>query len=102
MFTLILHRSTLLRRIPKFHLITWCTNFVETHSFLSFSGDTPKLSGNCRFPQNSRTKKSVCVQWLSMLRNKRWVLTYENKPNNSYMTSFSLGCDVFCASAFHD
>ena len=34
------------RKIPKFHLISWCGNFVERH-------------GNCVFPQNFHTRKLV-------------------------------------------
>ena len=37
--------STTLRKISKFHLISWCGNFVERHSFRRVSGDfhTAKL-----------------------------------------------------------
>ena len=31
-----------LRKILKFHLISWCGNFVETHSFCRVSGDSPE------------------------------------------------------------
>ena len=31
-----------LRKIPYFHLITWCGNFVESHSFRIVSGDSPE------------------------------------------------------------
>ena len=40
-------KITLLRKIPKFHLISWCGNVYH-----------PKLCGNCSFPQNFHTKKS--------------------------------------------
>ena len=39
-----------LRKIPQFHLISWCGNFVERHSFWSFRI-------NCAFPQNFHTRK---------------------------------------------
>ena len=42
--------ETTLRKIPKFHLISWYGNFVERHSF-------PKLFGSCAFPQNFHTEK---------------------------------------------
>ena len=31
-----------LREIPWFHLISWCGNFVERHSFRIVSGESPK------------------------------------------------------------
>ena len=37
-------------QMPKFHLILWCENFVEIHSFRSVSGD--ETLGNWAFPQN--------------------------------------------------
>ena len=43
-----------LRKIPSFHLISWCGNFVERHSFLIVSGDSPetmwKLCLSTKFP----------------------------------------------------
>ena len=33
-----------LRKIPQFHLISWCGNFAETHSFRIVSGESPKIS----------------------------------------------------------
>ena len=41
----------MLRKIPKFHLISWCGNFVESTVIRS------KLCGNCAFPWNFHTKK---------------------------------------------
>ena len=41
------------RKIPKFHLISWFGSFVERHIFHSYL----KLCGNCTFPQDFRTKK---------------------------------------------
>ena len=32
----------LMCRIPKFHQISWCENFVERHSFHRVSGKSPK------------------------------------------------------------
>ena len=37
-----------LRKIPKFDLIFWCRNIVETNSFAI----RLTLCGNCVFPQN--------------------------------------------------
>ena len=31
-----------LRKMPKFHLISWCGNFVERQSFHTFSSESPK------------------------------------------------------------
>ena len=42
-----------LRKIPYFHLITWCGNFVET----TFSAIGPKLCRNWCVSQNFKTKK---------------------------------------------
>ena len=41
-----------LRKIPKFHLIFLCANFVETHSFRSFHSfrSLRKLSVSTKFP----------------------------------------------------
>ena len=51
----------------KFHLIFWCDNFAERHSFCrvsacfcrvsAVSAIRPKLCGNCAFPQNFHTNK---------------------------------------------
>ena len=47
-----------LRKIPKFHLISWCGNFVETHSFRRVLGDShQELYGNCAFPHYYHTRK---------------------------------------------
>ena len=32
-----------LHKIPKFHLIFWCGNFVETHSFCRLTAESPNL-----------------------------------------------------------
>ena len=34
-----------LRKIPKFHLISWCGNFEERYSFRIVSGDSPRKLG---------------------------------------------------------
>ena len=34
--------SSTLRKIPHFHLISWCGNFAERHSFRRVSGESPK------------------------------------------------------------
>ena len=31
-----------LHKIPKFHLISWCGNFVERHRFCRISGESPE------------------------------------------------------------
>ena len=43
-----------LRKIPKFHLISWSRHFKETHSFCSFGRFVRE---NCPFSQNFLTKK---------------------------------------------
>ena len=45
------------RKIPYFHLISWCENFVEKHSFRIVWANRPKLCGNCAFAQNLHTSK---------------------------------------------
>ena len=37
-----LGRELALRKIPQFHLIYWCENFVGRHSFRIVSGDSPE------------------------------------------------------------
>ena len=46
-----------LRKIPKFHLISWCINFLEKHSFRRVSRERQKLEANFTFPQNFHTRK---------------------------------------------
>ena len=46
-----------LHKIPQFHLISWCGNFVKTHSFYRVSEICSKLCGNCAFPQTFHTRK---------------------------------------------
>ena len=36
------HQYQPLRKIPKFHLISWCGNFEERNSFRIVSGESPK------------------------------------------------------------
>ena len=47
-------RKKTLHKIPKFHLISWCGNFKERHSFRVVSGDSPetmrKLYLSQKFP----------------------------------------------------
>ena len=38
-------------KIPSFHLISSCENFVEGHSFSIVLGELPELWGNCDFSQ---------------------------------------------------
>ena len=44
-------------KVPYCHLISWCGNFVERHSFRIAVGNLPKLRWNYVFPQNFYTKK---------------------------------------------
>ena len=44
-------------KIPKFHLISRCRNFVETQSFAEFWANRRKLCKNCAFPKTFRPKK---------------------------------------------
>ena len=46
-----------MRKVPQFHLIPWCGNFVERRSFRIVSGDSPKTMRNCAFPQHFHTRK---------------------------------------------
>ena len=39
-------------KMPKFHLISWWGNCVETHSFRAFCEILPKLCGHRAFPQD--------------------------------------------------
>ena len=42
--------------IPKFQLIFWCRNFLETHSSRRVSGESPEYLLKL-FPRNSDTQK---------------------------------------------
>ena len=58
-----------LRKIPWFHLISWCGNFVERHSFHIILGDSPetmrKLCLSAKFSNQE-------IRWnYSILRNVR-------------------------------
>ena len=47
-----------LHKIPKFRLISWCGNFVKTHSFRRVLGKSSEtLQKNFEFPQNFHTRK---------------------------------------------
>ena len=68
-----LHTS--LRKIPKFHLISWCGKFVEKYS----SGDLPEtLRKYCAIPQNFHTSK-VSVFYAGLVQ-----LTDEGLCGNNY------------------
>ena len=47
-------KADTLHKIPKFHLTSWCENFVERHSFRKVPGDSPetmqKLCLSTKFP----------------------------------------------------
>ena len=40
-----------------FHLISWCGNFVETHSFHRVRANQPQLCRNFAFPNNFHNRK---------------------------------------------
>ena len=50
----VIYVNITLHKIPQFHLISWCGNFVERHSFRIVSGDSPeavrKLCLSTNFP----------------------------------------------------
>ena len=52
-----LGRKLALRKIPQFHLIYWCENFVGRHSFRIVSGDSPETMRKLCLPQNFHTRK---------------------------------------------
>ena len=62
-------RSFSVRKIPKFHLISWCRSFVEMRSFRRVTGDLLKLSGNLfvstKFPHQG-------IRWNSILSVKTY------------------------------
>ena len=53
----------LLRKIPQFHLISWCGNFAERHSFHKVSGSSPKtmrkMCLSAKFPKVSWMQKKA-------------------------------------------
>ena len=55
--------KTTLQKIPYFHLISWCGNFMERHSFCIVSGDSPKtmqkLCLATKFPHQELGKITV-------------------------------------------
>ena len=53
----ILNAWLLLQKIPQFHLISWCRNFVERYSFHIISSDSREAIGNCAFPKSFYTGK---------------------------------------------
>ena len=58
-----------LRKILKFHLMSWCGNFVERHSLRIVSGDSPETMRKLCLSTNFHTMKlgeitvfyTVCV-----------------------------------------
>ena len=50
------HRKTL-RKMPKFHLISWCGIFCKYAVSAEFQANCQKFCRNCAFPQNFYTKK---------------------------------------------
>ena len=46
-----------LRKISKFHLMSWFGNIMETQFSQSFGWYTRKLCGSCAFPENFYTRK---------------------------------------------
>ena len=49
-----------LRKIPKFHLISWCGNFVETHSFCKILSESPETLGKLKVPTKFPHQK---IRW---------------------------------------
>ena len=62
----------MLHKIPKFHLISWCGNFAEMHSFCRVSGKSCETLQKPIF-----SKKSSPGNWLKFWYN------VNNKPNCS-------------------
>ena len=67
--------------IPKFHLISWCGNFVERRSFRRVSVDLPEtLRKRClstKFPhQEIRVKFRYFTQWV-----KNWAIKMANQEH---------------------
>ena len=51
-----------LHKILQFHLISWCENFVETHSVRRVSGELPKTLSKLCVPQNP-VFHALCIWW---------------------------------------
>ena len=49
-----------MRKIPYFHLISWCRNFVERHSFSIVSGESPE------------TMRKLCLSAKFLHQEIRW------------------------------
>ena len=75
--------------IPKFHLISWCGNLVETHSFRIASRDSPKtlqklrVSKNTKIKMWNRTKKVSSQHHILTIKSVR--IAWENIKVNSKM-----------------
>ena len=78
-----------LSKIPQFHLISWCGNFVERHSLPKFCAIRPKLCGNCILPQSCHTRKLSEITVFFALWVKTFsTLVFRNKKCQSLMTLF--------------
>ena len=69
----VLISSLVLCKIPKFHLISWCGNFVERLSFRRVSGESPKtlrkLCLSTKFPHQ-------LIRWnFGILCSVTWMLS---------------------------
>ena len=64
-----------LPKIPQFHLISWCGNFGERHSFRMVSGVLPETMQNCDFPQKLLTRKlgEITVFFAVILQAYIWL-----------------------------
>ena len=63
-----------LRKIPKFHLFSWCGNFVKRYSFCRVLADTPKpmwkLSLSTKFPHQETRCNFGILQSAALLKQQ--------------------------------
>ena len=79
-----------LYKIPKFHLISSCRNFVEAHCF-------HRVCENCAFPQNFRTSKwgETTIFYAVNTFYKVWIywkkidIIFFSWPDRNYLCSAS-------------
>ena len=96
-----------LRKIPKFHLISWRRNFVETHNTHSVSGESPetprKLCVYTKFP-NQEIKWNFAILRSAVLPkvvNIRSVHGNEMSIKCNNIKSYSsINCLAACSAAF--
>ena len=73
-----------LRKIPLFHLISWCGNFVEKHSFLIVSGESPK------------TKRKLCPSAKFQHQEIRWNYGILHSESKKFLTIFTIYAGYGC------